>query len=91
MSPSRAAAQFGISTRYLHMVLAERNQTFSQSVMKRRLEQSASNLLDERFVNISIAAYGAGFNDLSHFSRAFRNHYGMSPREYRNSFAKFRG
>lgn len=85
MSPSKAATHFGISTRYLHMVLAEHNETFSQSLMKRRLEQSASNLLDERFVNISAAAYGAGFNDLSHFSRAFRNRYGVSPREYRRS------
>ncbi|UNK40934.1 helix-turn-helix domain-containing protein (plasmid) [Shinella sp. H4-D48] len=85
MSPSKAAAHFGISTRYLHMVLAEQGETFSQKLLKFRLGQSARNLIDRRFATISEAAYGAGFNDLSHFSRAFRAHYGMSPREYRNA------
>lgn len=87
LTPSKVAAHFGISTRYLHMIMEERDQTFGQSLLRKRLERSAQNLLDERCVNISDAAFRAGFNDLSHFSRVFRQHYGMSPREYRNSLS----
>jgi len=28
-------------------------------------------------------AYGRGFNDAAHFSRAFRERFGCSPREWR--------
>jgi transcriptional regulator GlxA family with amidase domain len=34
---------------------------------------------------ISEVAISAGFRDLSHFSRAYRERFGNSPREERNS------
>ncbi|WP_371764092.1 helix-turn-helix domain-containing protein [Massilia sp.] len=30
-------------------------------------------------------AFAWGFNDLSHFGRVFREQYGMSPRDWRQS------
>ena len=35
--------------------------------------------------HISEIAFAWGFNDLSHFGRVFREHFGMSPREFRQS------
>jgi AraC-like DNA-binding protein len=33
-------------------------------------------------------SFAWGFNDLSHFVRVFREHYGMSPRDFRRSGRK---
>lgn len=46
-----------------------------------RLEEAAK-LLARRAGNVSEVAYAVGFESLSHFSRSFRAHYGISPSEY---------
>jgi AraC-like DNA-binding protein len=42
-------------------------------------------LLDPRMVErtISDIAFAAGFGDLSHFNRAFRQHFGKTPTDVR--------
>jgi len=42
----------------------------------------ASEFLKNRQGNVSEAAYEFGFSNPSHFSRMFKNHFGVSPREY---------
>ena len=39
---------------------------------------------NQRNLNISEIAYRWGFNDLSHFNKAFRTHFDQTPREWRN-------
>jgi len=39
---------------------------------------------NQRASNISEIAYRWGFNDLSHFNKAFRARFDMTPREWRN-------
>ena len=39
---------------------------------------------NQRDLNISEIAYRWGFNDLSHFNKAFRARYDQTPREWRN-------
>jgi len=58
-------------------------------VLQSRLEACARALRDpnQRLLNISEIAYRWGFNDLSHFNRAFRAHFDMSPGEWRNAAA----
>lgn len=85
LNPAKAAAHFNISTRYLHKVLEEHELTFSQALLERRLQSCAEDLKSGRPRNISEVAFRWGFNDLSHFSRAFRRRYGTTPREYRRS------
>jgi AraC-like DNA-binding protein len=51
-----------------------------QYVMKRRLAASAKAMRDGML--ISDAAYSTGFASLSYFSRAFRRHFGSSPRAF---------
>ncbi|MGX1349592.1 AraC-like DNA-binding protein [Bradyrhizobium elkanii] len=36
---------------------------------------------------VSQIAMDNGFNDLSHFSKAFRMKFGLAPRDYRNGLA----
>jgi len=42
----------------------------------------AEEFLTSRQGNVTEAAYEFGFTDLSHFSRLFKNHFGVSPTDY---------
>ena len=53
-------------------------------LLERRLERSAS-LLQSTFMSVTEIAFDSGFEDLSHFSRAFKEKYGRSPSFYRKS------
>ena len=89
LSPQHAADHVGISLRTLHSRFAQIGQTFGHLVLQSRLEACARALRDpnQRLLNISEIAYRWGFNDLSHFNRAFRAHFDMSPGEWRNAAA----
>lgn len=81
------AAAFGISPRYLHILFTHENETVSSYVLRRRLEECGKQLADAlwRRRTITEIAFGWGFNNATHFARVFRNRYGTSPRDYRNS------
>lgn len=44
--------------------------------------QEAARLLKEEKLSVSDADYRLGFTNLSHFSRVFRKHTGMKPKQY---------
>lgn len=54
-------------------------------VWSRRLENCRNDLLSQSRTGqrVSDIALRWGFNDLSHFSRAFKRSFGHSPRDYR--------
>ncbi|MEA4855394.1 AraC family transcriptional regulator [Solidesulfovibrio sp.] len=60
-------------------------QVFGQPVFESfrdyRLER-AREMLVSGAVTVSEAAYQIGYQSLSHFSRAFRERYGLNPKEY---------
>jgi AraC-like DNA-binding protein len=87
LSPQHAADHVGISVRTLHSRFGQLGQTFGRWVLQNRLEACARALRDpnQRLLNISEIAYRWGFNDLSHFNRAFRAHFDMPPGEWRNA------
>lgn len=57
-------------------------QTPHQFVLNRRLEQS-QHLLTETDLPLSQIALEVGFQTQSHFTQAFRKHFGVTPRYYR--------
>lgn len=83
INPASVAARFRISTRYLHKTLEESGKSFGKLLLERRLEASAEALLRDSQESISSVAFRLGFNDLSHFSRTFRQRFGSSPRDFR--------
>jgi AraC family transcriptional activator of tynA and feaB len=85
LSPQMVAARFGMSVRTVHLRFERLDQTFGRWVLDSRLEQCAAALRDssERTTSISEIAYRCGFNDLSHFNRAFRARFTRTPREWR--------
>ncbi len=74
------AAALHMSPRTLARVFATHGTTVMHHVWKRRLEASFQVLKEGRVHQVSQAALQCGFNDLSHFSRAFRNAFGVTPR-----------
>lgn len=87
LSASAVAAQFGITPRYVHLLLEETGCTFTHHLLERRLDKAVALLSDPRWPDrkISDIALEAGFTDLSYFNRAFRRHYGVTPSDMRAS------
>jgi AraC-like DNA-binding protein len=83
LSPDFVAAQFGISTRTLHLRFEKLEQTFGRWLLDARLDASSNALRNPQQYTCSISeiAYSCGFNDLSHFNKSFRTRFGVSPSE----------
>jgi AraC-like DNA-binding protein len=90
LSLGRIAAAEGLSVRYVQKLFEESGQSFSSYVRRRRLEQCRSDLANPLNANVSITStcFHWGFNDAATFSRAFRDEFGVSPREYRRTHAR---
>jgi AraC-like DNA-binding protein len=81
------AAALGISTRYVNVLLQGQNDSFGRHVLARRLEACRRDLADLAHAHRQLIeiAFAWGFNDQSHFSRTFKERFGVSPRDYRMS------
>ncbi|MEW9870764.1 helix-turn-helix domain-containing protein [Arthrobacter sp. HS15c] len=81
---SVAAAHF-ISTRYLHNLFHEENESAANWIRNRRLERCRRELKDPVHSHRSISSIAAkwGFTDAAHFSRLFRAAFGETPSNYR--------
>jgi AraC-like DNA-binding protein len=85
LSLAKVAAEHGVSPRYVQKLFTQNDQTFSAYLKLRRLSRCHTELISPIFGQLSISEIGFrwGFNDAAHFSRSFRDQYGLSPREHR--------
>jgi AraC-like DNA-binding protein len=85
LSLPRAAAAIGISPRYASDLMAGEQTSFRNYVQTQRLERCKRDLADPagQGRHIGEIAFAWGFNDLAHFSRVFKQRFGVSPREWR--------
>jgi AraC-like DNA-binding protein len=88
LSPSSAAQQLGISVRYLQKLFEEAGENVNHYIRRRRLERAYEELMDSLYFQQSIAeiSFRWGFNDSAYFSRAFRDLFGLSPSQHRDSW-----
>jgi AraC family transcriptional activator of tynA and feaB len=86
LSADMVARHFGISTRYLHKAFELGDHTFAETVLARRLDRCARDLVQVAGQSISEIAFKWGFNEISHFNHAFRRRFNTSPGEYLKSF-----
>lgn len=79
-----AAANF-MSPRKLHALFERQEITVAAWVRSRRLHHCRRELADTAFAGLTIAQIAArwGFTDAAHFSRAFSDRFGASPRAFR--------
>ncbi|MGW2044684.1 helix-turn-helix domain-containing protein [Streptomyces sp. NPDC001858] len=84
LSPESIAFAHGISVRYLHKVFQDEGTTVSRLIRQRRLDACRRDLDRARHRGLTVAAVGHrwGFTSPSHFSKAFRDAYGMTPKEW---------
>ena len=85
LSVNSIAAKLAISTTHIHRLFQTESVRPGQYIWLRRLEACSRDLLDPGLAAKSIGeiGYQRGFSDAAHFSRAFREHFGCSPRDWR--------
>ncbi|WP_433710190.1 helix-turn-helix domain-containing protein [Nocardia sp. CA-084685] len=84
------AERHHISPRYLQRLFEEDGATVAGWIRRRRLAKCCHDLSDTRLAHLSIGAICArhGLVDSSHFSKIFKEEYGIPPRKYRNSMLR---
>lgn len=85
LSPATIAAAHFISTRHLHNVFHESGTTVASWIRSQRLEGARRDLRDPLHAGKSVGAVAAhwGFLDAAHFSRTFRDAFGVPPSDWR--------
>lgn len=85
LDTAKVAGGVGLSPRYINDLFKDEDTSLIRYIWQRRLENCRKDLLDPIHAGhrLSDIAFRWGFNDLSHFSRAFRQRFGCSPTEYR--------
>ncbi|WPH12779.1 AraC-like ligand-binding domain-containing protein [Variovorax paradoxus] len=89
LDTSMVSTALNLSPRYINKLFEAENTSLTRYIWRRRLERAAADLQDPARASLGISAIAMahGFNDLSHFSRAFRQRFDLSPRAYRASGA----
>jgi AraC family transcriptional activator of tynA and feaB len=86
LSPTEIAAALNLSVRHVHRLFSRQGSTVADWIQAQRLQRCRSDLADPRLLAKSITeiAFFWGFNDSAHFSRAFKQRFGMCPRVFRS-------
>jgi AraC-like DNA-binding protein len=86
LSAARIAAAHGISVRHLYAVLSRSGISLGDWIRARRLAECRRELAGPKGRLRTIASIGRswGFVDATHFSKVFRQAYGISPRAWRD-------
>ena len=84
LDPAAIAAAHFVSVRYLYTRWARAGEPcpLAEWIMRRRLDRARGRLADPDLA-IAAVARECGFADMAHFSRRFRQAYGISPRQWR--------
>jgi AraC-like DNA-binding protein len=87
LGAERMARALFISVRQVYKLWETEPRSLGQWILERRLDAARRDLTSPRRRNQTIAAIAGrwGFVDATHFSRRFRQAYGMSPREWRRA------
>ena len=85
LSPASIAAAHFISTRHLHNVFHESGTTVASFIRSQRLDGARRDLRDPLHAGKSVGTVAArwGFLDAAHFSRTFRDAFGVPPSDWR--------
>lgn len=83
LNVQQIAQAAGVSERHLRRLFAAQGSSVADYLLARRLDRAKEALLDPRLRGSTVAetAYRYGFVSHSHFSRAFKQRFGMPPTE----------
>jgi len=85
LNPKSISIGVGLSIRYINNLFNKEHTSLMRYLTHQRLALAKRRLNSQLFKEQTITelAMQCGFNNMAHFSRIFRNSYGMSPRQYR--------
>lgn len=78
---SMVAEAVGVSSRTVQSVFEQMATTASAFILSQRMRLAAQRLRGHH-ASITEISLDCGFNDPAYFSRCFRRHYGLTPRDY---------
>jgi AraC-like DNA-binding protein len=85
LSLEMAATNLGINRTKINDILKEElSLTFSTFLNKLRLTEAARLLLENHDANISEIAYSVGYNNVSYFSKLFKQEYNCAPKTFKS-------
>jgi AraC-like DNA-binding protein len=79
LSIDQISITLGCTKRYLHMLFSDRGMTVSDYIWRARLLNCRQELEKQGGKTITDVAFSWGFSSSSHFSRVFRNYFGIAP------------
>lgn len=87
LSPERIARANAVSVRYLHRLFEPHGVTVCEWIRDKRLDRCRRDLADPSLCGETILTIAGrwGLTNAAHFSRAFRDAYSCSPREFRKA------
>jgi AraC-like DNA-binding protein len=90
LSIASIAAAMQMTPDHLCRLFRGQPRPLSRMLWQQRLEACRRDLCDPRMARrgISEIAFSWGFNEAGHFSRSFREQFGVSPRDFRSSESK---
>ncbi|KOV10796.1 hypothetical protein ADK60_37205 [Streptomyces sp. XY431] len=85
LAPGTIAERHHISVRSLHLLFQHEEESVSRLIRRRRLERCRADLARPELAHHSVRDLAArwGFANASAFGRAFREAYGLTPRDHR--------
>ncbi len=85
LSLEMAASHLGINRTKINDILKEElSFTFSTYLNKLRLTEAARLLSENEEANVSEIAYSVGYNNVSYFSKLFKQEYGCAPKTFKS-------
>lgn len=87
LSPTMLARRHKVSLRYLQLLFNKQNTSPARWIREERLARCQEDLRSPRFAHLTVASVGErwGLLGASHFSRLFRERYGVTPSEWRRA------
>ena len=89
LSIDQISAALGCTERYLHMLFSDRGTTISDHIRHARLQNCRQELETQAGKSVTDVAFSWGFSSSSHFSRVFREHFGVVPSANSQSAARW--
>ena len=85
LTPTSIAQALRMTPSYLHRVFMSESESVARYILRRRLDECRKLLMDpmQRGRSITAIAVEYGFSSPAHFSRTFRDRFGVSPRDLR--------
>jgi AraC family transcriptional activator of tynA and feaB len=79
LSIDQISAALNCTKRYLHMLFSDRGTTISDYIRQARLQHCRHELETQAGKSVTDVAFSWGFSSSSHFSRVFRQYFGVVP------------